>query len=89
MSKEFKIVIPVRYDSSRFPGKAMADINGKPMIQWVYEAADNSRASRTIVATDNDEIRDCVNAFGGNAVRILHLWAIFGWLRIRCLRCTV
>ena len=39
MTDEFKIVIPARYGSSRFPGKPLADIHGKPMIQRVYEAA--------------------------------------------------
>ena len=61
-------VIPARYQSERFPGKPLAKIAGKPMIQWVYEAADNSLVSRTLVATDNDEILQCVHAFGGNAV---------------------
>ena len=50
----FVVVIPARYQSSRLPGKVLADINGKPMIQWVVEKAQLSGASKVIVATDND-----------------------------------
>jgi 3-deoxy-manno-octulosonate cytidylyltransferase (CMP-KDO synthetase) len=53
MNEDFKIVIPARYDSSRFPGKSLADIHGKPMIQRVYEAAVDAGASEVVVATDS------------------------------------
>lgn len=57
-------IIPARYASSRFPGKPLAQIGGKPMIQRVYEQA--SRVLDTvIVATDDQRIYDCVKAFGG------------------------
>ena len=57
-------IIPARYASSRFPGKPLAVIGGKPMIQRVYEQA--SRVLDTvIVATDDQRIYDCVKAFGG------------------------
>jgi len=62
-------VIPARFSSSRFPGKALADIAGKPMIQWVYERASQARrVSRVIVATDDERILEAVRAFGGEAV---------------------
>ncbi len=59
-------VIPARYQSSRFPGKPLADINGSPMIQWVYDRAMQTQSlDEVIVATDNPQIRDAVQAFGG------------------------
>ena len=61
-------VIPARYGSTRFPGKALAKICGKPMIQWVYETTRRSKASKTIVATDDQRIFDCVIGFGGEPV---------------------
>lgn len=62
-------VIPARYGSTRFPGKSIALINGKPMIQWVYERTQRSRlVNRVIVATDDDRISKAVAAFGGNVV---------------------
>ena len=61
-------IIPARYASSRFPGKPLADINGKPMIQWVYERAKQARLlSDVIVATDDDRIYNAVTNFGGRA----------------------
>ncbi len=63
------IVIPARYASSRFPGKPLVPILGKPMIQWVWEAASRSkRASAVLVATDDNRIADVVANFGGKAV---------------------
>jgi len=62
-------VIPARYTSSRFPGKPVASIAGKPMIQHVVERVRRAqRVSRTLVATDEPAIRDAVQAFGGEAV---------------------
>jgi 3-deoxy-manno-octulosonate cytidylyltransferase (CMP-KDO synthetase) len=61
--------IPARYKSSRFPGKPLAHIAGKPMIQRVYEcAAACPELSGVCVATDDERIAACVNDFGGNAV---------------------
>ena len=65
----FVVVIPARYQSSRLPGKVLADINGKPMIQWVFEKAQQSGASQIIVATDNDEVAQVVEGFGGEVCR--------------------
>jgi 3-deoxy-manno-octulosonate cytidylyltransferase (CMP-KDO synthetase) len=63
------IIIPVRYASSRFPGKALAPVGGKPLIRQVWEQARGSRlAERVVVATDDERIRDAVAAFGGDAV---------------------
>lgn len=61
----FTVVIPARYASTRFPGKPLADINGKPMIQHVYERAIDSGANQVIVATDDSRIADVVTQFGG------------------------
>jgi len=61
-------VIPARYASTRFPGKPLAVLAGKPVVQWVYERAKKAnRLSEVIVATDDQRIFDCVKAFGGNA----------------------
>jgi 3-deoxy-manno-octulosonate cytidylyltransferase (CMP-KDO synthetase) len=62
-------VIPARYASTRFPGKALAIINGKPMIQHVYEAAMKADFfSEVIVATDDDRIFETVKNFNGHVV---------------------
>ena len=58
-------IIPARYQSSRLPGKALADIAGLPMIQHVYRrAAAAASISRVIVATDDRRIMEVVLAFG-------------------------
>ena len=64
MSSGFKVVIPARYQSVRFPAKALANINGKPMIQYVYEVALKSGADEIIIATDSDKIAEAVEVFG-------------------------
>lgn len=65
----FSVVIPARYESSRLPGKVLADINGKPMIQWVVEKAQLSGANKVIVATDNEQVANVVETFGGEVCR--------------------
>ena len=61
--------IPARYGSSRFPGKPLAMIAGKPMIQHAYERAlACPELSKVFVATDDDRIFKCVQDFGGNAL---------------------
>ena len=62
------IVIPARYSSSRFPGKPLADILGKPMIQHVYEKAASIKNATVVVATDDDRILSVVHNFGGKGV---------------------
>lgn len=62
-------VIPARYSSTRLPGKPLADIAGKPMIQHVYErAALAKRPQRVIVATDHPLVYETVEKFGGEAI---------------------
>ncbi len=63
------VIIPARYDSTRFPGKPLAPLNGKPLIQHVYENSGKSKlAKEIIVATDSKDILDKVVSFGGKAV---------------------
>ncbi len=63
------VVIPARYASSRFPGKPLARLGDKPMIQQVYERARAARGvNRVVVATDDARIRECVAGFGGEAI---------------------
>jgi len=60
-------IIPARYASSRFPGKPLVKILGKPMIQHVYEAVHSTGLfNNVVIATDHEEIFDCVDSFGGN-----------------------
>lgn len=61
-------VIPARYASTRFPGKPLALIHGKPMIQWVYERASLAHLQKVVVATDDQRIFDATKAFGGEVV---------------------
>jgi 3-deoxy-manno-octulosonate cytidylyltransferase (CMP-KDO synthetase) len=62
------VVIPARYGATRLPGKPLVQLAGKPMIQRVYERATLARSvSRVIVATDDERIRQAVEAFGGEA----------------------
>ncbi|HXH28454.1 MAG TPA: 3-deoxy-manno-octulosonate cytidylyltransferase [Candidatus Polarisedimenticolia bacterium] len=62
-------VIPARYRSSRFPGKPLALIGGKTLVQWVFERAREARRlSRLLVATDDERIRCAVVGFGGEAM---------------------
>ncbi|HTR82181.1 MAG TPA: 3-deoxy-manno-octulosonate cytidylyltransferase, partial [Bacteroidota bacterium] len=62
-------IIPSRYASQRLPAKALVDIQGKPMVQHVYERAKMSRMlNDVIVATDDERIETAVKKFGGNAV---------------------
>lgn len=59
----FTVIIPARFASSRLPGKPLADIAGKPMIQHVFEKALQSGASRVIIATDNENVADVAKSF--------------------------
>jgi 3-deoxy-manno-octulosonate cytidylyltransferase (CMP-KDO synthetase) len=62
-------IIPARFASTRFPGKPLALLAGKPIIQWVWERARESNVlDRVIVATDDARILEVVEAFGGEAV---------------------
>ncbi|EKO3470574.1 3-deoxy-manno-octulosonate cytidylyltransferase [Vibrio fluvialis] len=61
----FTVVIPARYQSTRLPGKPLADIAGKPMVQWVYEQAMQAGVESVIIATDDARVEQAVLAFGG------------------------
>lgn len=62
-------IIPARYGSTRFPGKPLAAIGDKPMVQHVYESASKvSGLDRVLVATDDPRISEVVRGFGGEAV---------------------
>ncbi len=62
------IIIPARYGSSRLKGKPLIEVNGKPIIQWVFEKAVKANyADRVIIATDNEEIYNTVLMFGAEA----------------------
>ena len=62
-------IIPARYGSTRFPGKPLVEINGKPMVELVYEQAVKSRMlKKVVVATDNDKIFNQVKEFGGEVM---------------------
>jgi len=65
---EFLGIIPARYASSRFPGKPLALLGEKPMIQWVYERA-SDLFKHLVVATDDDRILNTVLGFGGKALK--------------------
>lgn len=65
--KKTAIIIPARYGSSRLEGKPLIEVEGKPVIQWVYEKAQQAKlADVIIVATDDERIFNAVKAFGGN-----------------------
>lgn len=61
---DFVVVIPARYASTRLPGKPLRDINGKPMIEHVYDRGRESAARDVVVATDDARIADAAEAFG-------------------------
>ena len=62
----FKIVIPARYESTRLPGKVLANIAGKPMIQHVWERAQESAADSVVIATDHQGVADTAATFGAD-----------------------
>jgi len=60
---DFVVVIPSRYASSRLPGKPLLELNGKPMIQHVYERGMESGATEVVIATDDDRIAEVAETF--------------------------
>ncbi|MGD8413588.1 MAG: 3-deoxy-manno-octulosonate cytidylyltransferase [Candidatus Latescibacterota bacterium] len=63
----FLVVLPARYGSTRFPGKPLAEISGRPLIEWVYRRASGIvGAGEVLVATDDRRIAEVVESFGGN-----------------------
>ena len=65
---KYTVIIPARYASTRLPGKPLADICGKSMIERVYAQAKLSKAERVIVATDHEGIANVVSDFGGDCI---------------------
>ena len=69
MDKKIAIIIPARYGSTRLPAKALIEVEGKPIIQYVWEKAIASKlATEIIIATDNELIVDACKKFGANAM---------------------
>ena len=61
---DFVVVIPARYASTRLPGKPLREINGKPMIEHVYQRGRESGARDVVIATDDQRIADAADRFG-------------------------
>ncbi|MEN8181646.1 MAG: 3-deoxy-manno-octulosonate cytidylyltransferase [Myxococcota bacterium] len=62
-------IIPARFSSTRFPGKPLAPIAGRPMLQWVFEGAKGSKRLRDVlVATDDERIAEACRGFGAQAI---------------------
>jgi 3-deoxy-manno-octulosonate cytidylyltransferase (CMP-KDO synthetase) len=62
----FHVVIPARFAASRLPGKPLAPIAGRPMIQWVWERARASGAAGVVIATDDERVRSVAAGFGAD-----------------------
>ncbi|HKE94832.1 MAG TPA: 3-deoxy-manno-octulosonate cytidylyltransferase [Povalibacter sp.] len=67
----FKVVIPARYASTRLPAKALLDIGGKPMLQWVIAAASRSHADEVLVATDDERVAAIALDEQGRSVAVM------------------
>lgn len=67
-NKRTAVVIPARYASTRFPGKVLAQLAGKPMIQHVFERASVSKADICLIAADDQRVIDACKAFGATAI---------------------
>lgn len=65
---DYTVIIPARYGASRLPGKPLADLGGKPILQWVHERALASGAARVVIATDDARIDAAARAFGAEVV---------------------
>ncbi|GHB08057.1 3-deoxy-manno-octulosonate cytidylyltransferase [Salinicola rhizosphaerae] len=65
---DFVVVIPARYGSSRLPGKPLMEIGGLPMVQHVWARANESGASRVVIATDDPRIEQAAARFGAEVV---------------------
>ena len=64
----YRVVIPARYASTRFPGKVLEPLAGKPMLQWVYESARSAGAAEVLIATDDPRIVAAAQAFAAEAL---------------------
>ena len=65
---DFTVIIPARYAATRLPGKPLADLGGRPLLQWVHERALASGAARVVVATDDARIEAAARAFGAEVI---------------------
>jgi 3-deoxy-manno-octulosonate cytidylyltransferase (CMP-KDO synthetase) len=63
---DFRVVIPARLESTRLPGKVLLDLCGKPMVQHVWERAQESDALEVVVATDSERVAEVAAAFGAD-----------------------
>lgn len=70
-SSKFHVVIPARFASSRFPGKALADLGGRTVLEHVWRRARQSAAAEVLVATDDDRIARAARDFGAEVVETL------------------
>ena len=68
MAENDWIIIPARHDSSRLPGKPLAEIDGRPMIHWVYERAVAAGSEHVVIATDDERIQEAAAEIGARAV---------------------
>lgn len=68
MAENCLIVIPARYGSQRFPGKVLAPIAGKPVLQWCWEAAIRSRLGRVVIATEHERVLAFARSIGAEAL---------------------
>lgn len=71
MNRNFKVVISSQYESTCFPGKPLADLNGKPMLQYVYESAVAAGAEEVVVATDSTLVGMAAEEFGATVCMTL------------------
>lgn len=62
------VVIPSRYASTRFPGKVLARLAGREVVEWCYQAAKRARLGPVVVATEDRRVAKAVQAFGGEAL---------------------
>lgn len=63
---KFKVVIPARLGSTRLPRKVLRELKGRPLVQWVWDAARRARADEVVIATDDAEVRSTCQAFGAD-----------------------
>lgn len=68
MNRKTVAVIPARFGSTRFPGKVLANLQGRPIIQWVYERASKSKADEVLIATDDSKVAAVAESFGAKVV---------------------
>lgn len=68
MSQDALVVIPARMGSTRFPGKVLALLDGKPIVRWCYDAARAAQVGSVLVATEDARVAEVVESFGGQAV---------------------